>query len=399
MHGHLMSELKIVSLDDYDFSNLPARNILGPEHLVGRRGLSICGFFSGFVYIDTDLGYAIAHEKTARQHSILKRNSPFYDEFDLFYDNWTGEIEADRQDDVGQTQLLSAKLPCLDEEVSWPTERGKGVTIAVLDHGIAHHSRLRHEPDDIDFCSCLLERAPRADRIPDYHGTRCAGVIAAADTDRRTSPAPDCRIVAACVVRSGDKETITFIDLLLMLSWAIHAWNAKIVNMSITIARISPIFDQPTIVRQADLLGRIAWRLRPRALIFAAAKGAGTEIAYPARVDGIIGIGQFTMTTDAPGVCAVVGSGETWKKRELLFGPGCGVATVTTPEITRDFFTESSAACAYVSGVAALYVERYLEQDDGNLDRVLRRMFQNAEPLLPNYGDMRCIAVRLPPPE
>lgn len=389
-----MNELKVIPLDDFNLLDLPGVRRQGPEQLREQRGLDM-SLFSDGVFVDEVLGYAIARESLLRKISEAKHEPPFVNLRPQYYDNWTAEILLDEPSNV----ILSLRpdIPWYLENQQWPPRnRGSGVTVAVLDYGVAHHERLKYRNDNSDFYSCAGTQMPREDISPVYHGTRCAGVIAAADLETgRTSPAPDCDLVYACVARKEMtapgvyRLTISLVDLLPALSWAVHVQNASIINMSLTVERLKPV--------DADALERVVRKIRKKslALVFASAKPDGNEMAHPACIDGIIGVAEYKQFSAAAQTRMeiVSGTGSTWRKRELIFGPGVNVESV---EIGGErTFNESSAACAYVSGIAVLYVERY-RMTDKDLNSILSRMFRDAIELPGEAGGRQCLAVQLP---
>jgi len=438
MLGLDQNELKLVSLKEFDLLDAPDVPRAGPRQLRERRGVDPSLFASGGVFVDGVLGYAIARKDVLSRITKAKQQPPF-SHMPRPYDNWTVEVDIDdeaRSNDgngnaenngegAGKSSSGINKSPPLSDSKSvgrnaakagdaiadavplslpdspwylqdqqWPEELGTDVKVAVLDSGVQPHKQLKRHDDGSDFCSCAGPGTLRQDISSILHGTRCAGVVAAIGPQGRISPAPECDLLSACVMRkqqqpnNNSRITTSQADVLLMLSWAVEM-GARVINMSITFKRLPDeemklLTDAVKNIREQDL-----------ALVFAAAKLDGEEVSQPGCLDKIVGVGEYSGGTKSQ---ATTGNGLSWNKGELLFGPGSWVASVQVGTFPQ-FFTEPSAACAFTSGVAALYVQRYWDENSkGNVEKILQRMFADAKNLTEASGGKRRLAVQLPKP-
>ena len=359
--------------------------VIGPEQLIAGRGLDLAQIEEGRVFVDPLLGYAIA-AIDVRGLRYRCADEPF-----------PGRTERSRiaLDSPDPARDPRPAQPAFDWNLErlggWPEcLRGDGQVIAVLDSGLtACHLRLPREPDHADFCACDAPAAETAHHSA--HGTRCAGAIAARmPVGQRIAVAPEARLIAARITRRGLRAATGLCDVLLMLSWCIHRWSARVINLSVELSTSS-------LSRQGDpaLLGVVATRLRrlDRALVFCAAGDTEDALIYPARLPGMVPVAGYHIAVGGAPVPSLLLQRLARSHPDLLLGPA--IPRVTTTPCDGDSaqcdrlhatFGGSSAACAFASGMAALYLQRH---PDLSLERVLDRMKQQAEvirdPLRPDH--------------
>lgn len=339
-----MRNLRIISL-----RSLPgAAGRMFANVLCADRGIDLQPIIRGEqIFVDEDLGYIIAHERWVREvaekfgvslEAFTRRN---------VYRNWRAELAPEKR---LPPSLREAEHWYVERAEGWPSERGDNVRVAIIDDGLSAEFL---KDGDADFGSC---RGPK--HVPwsiRDHGNNCARVLAMPDQNgRRVSPAPDSHLIAGQVIR-GDGEGVWFVDLLLMLSWAVGCRKAQVVNLSFS---LNPKEVEEN--RSSELLSDIALTLRAqnRALILAATDARTRTVGFPAKIDGFIAVG--CCNKDGNDVEVVTGIDRSWvEKQELLFAP----QDTTLP--TNPAFSGSSASCAFASGVAALYVQRYLGKPNG----------------------------------
>ncbi len=123
-------------------------------------------------------------------------------------------------------------------------EKGKGVTIAVLDSGIGKDSFSTSEINLLD--SVAID--PEATTVNDLygHGTHVAGIINAKGPKELTGIAPEAGLIN--VKLGDDSGEVTEADLLLGLEW-VHdfkdAYGIKVVNLSVSSSVSQDYLDSP----------------------------------------------------------------------------------------------------------------------------------------------------------
>jgi type VII secretion-associated serine protease mycosin len=223
----------------------------------------------------------------------------------------------------------------LDWSSVWPLTEGRGVTVAVVDSGVAFSPQLAGKVKAID-----LTGTGYGDCIG--HGTGVAGIIAASDLQAQGNPfegvAPDAKILS---IKVQNQESGTSAALAQGITDAALE-GAQVINVSITTGN-SPV-----------LRSAIASALRKGAVIVAAGgnddQQTGHGPFYPASYPGVLSVG------------AVAQDGSLAPFSDLhsqvaVTAPGVNV-TSTTPG-GYQAYNGTSFATAFVSGVAALVRSRY----------------------------------------
>lgn len=124
---------------------------------------------------------------------------------------------------------------------------------------------------------------------------------------------------------------------------------------------------------------------------------------YPAAAPGVIAVGGYVPAVEPGRIVADVCSGgiADLVKSELLLGPRTLVTTTKAPEdaddecAISDEFDGLSAACAFVAGVAVLYLERYPSM---SLDQIVAQMLGDAECVPDPTGTRFFRGIRFPGP-
>lgn len=405
----MTSTLRVETIDRVVLTSAQRKQCISPRDLVRDRGLDQSMVGDGIAFIDDVLGYIIfrvtpecaeAEDNDAiRSPGRHKAVLPGVHNFKIMLE----DMKADEA-----WALSPAVLPATSDRwylpqdfgLDWPAGTGLGQRVAVLDSGIhASIGALPRRPDHADFCSCSGTSVTT--HSIGFHGTLCAGVIAAkSDSGRRRAVAPDCLLVVAQTQRwidegVGVQATLPFtnlVDVLLMVSWAVHRWNARTISLSFR-AKTEGVDEG------RDILGDVAKRLRrlDRALMFCAAAENSASLSYPANAAGVVAVGMYCpLSTHDPSSprLAIIKSLKLWVgKQDLLFAPGSDLLTIR-PDRTVDNFSGSSGACAFAAGVAALYMEAYPSL---NVDEILALMKGNAVkiPRAPS-GSPRWSALQFP---
>lgn len=227
---------------------------------------------------------------------------------------------------------------------------GKGIKVAILDTGIdyTHPDLAANYIGGHDFA--FDDNNPMDDNFQS-HGTHVAGIIAArANGFGVVGVAPEAQILAVKVLDGagfGKPDwTVAGID------WAV-ANGANIINMSLTGQDSQPLRDAVERAHRAGVL-----------LVAAAGNTltGGGPVQFPAAYDSVIAV-TATDKLNKPGYFAPVGN-----KLELA-APGVDVYS-TTAGGGYSTLSGTSAAAAFVTGAAALYLESNTQDlnHDGRVD-------------------------------
>ncbi|MGG5260884.1 S8 family serine peptidase [Phycicoccus avicenniae] len=265
-----------------------------------------------------------------------------------------GALTAAEPCEEGRTQYVTDTPPALNRlaaKRAWALATGRGVTVAVVDSGIARNAHFRS--------GAVLEGrsfaggSPRTDGR--LHGTAVAGIIGA----RSLAPdsgveglAPNARLLPVKVVADEeDREDGPDTDagtLAAGIRWAADR-GAKVVNVSLSTGR-----DDPA------LKAAVA-HARSRGALVVASAGNTTKEApvraprYPAAYPGVLGVAA-TDANDAIAPGSVPGA------HVDVAAPG--VEVLTTFGAWGDCYLgdengSTSYATGYVSAAAALLAERF----------------------------------------
>jgi serine protease len=170
---------------------------------------------------------------------------------------------------------------------------GRGVTVAVLDTGVAYanHGRFRRSPDFSRYTFVNGYDFIAHDRVPEDHnghGTFVAGTIAEATNNRfaLTGLAFGAHIMPVRVLDDqGEGEASTIAE---GVRYAVHH-GARVINLSLEFSPGITAGDIP------ELINALRYARRHGVLVVAAAGNeAHTAIAYPARAPDVVAVGATT---------------------------------------------------------------------------------------------------------
>lgn len=256
----------------------------------------------------------------------------------------------------GRTQYLTDTpdgLLRLGATRAWPLATGAGVTVAVVDSGVAAANA--HFPGGVVLDGrSLVGGSPTTDRR--LHGTAVAGIIAARPLGPRSGVvglAKDARILPVKVVADErDPDEGPDADAAVLaeaVRWAASA-GASVVNVSLSTSRDDPRLRAA--VREATARG---------ALVVASAGTAGPEDALP-----VTGPRFPAAYPEVLGVAAVDGDDvavDTSVRGAHVDVAAPGVDVLTTFGTWGDCYLgadgSTSYATAYVSAAAALVAQRF----------------------------------------
>ena len=260
---------------------------------------------------------------------------------------------------------------------------GKGVTVAVIDTGIAPVSGLDGSGKVIDGPDLSFESQVAGTRYVDGygHGTHMAGIIAGADAGfdpqhpdatKFAGVAPEARLLNMKVAAADGGADVS--QVIAALDWVVahrddNGMNVRVVNLSYG--------TQSTQSWQVDPLAHAvenAWKHGILVVVSAGNNGPGAKLLMPAADPSILAVGamdhQGTAST-ADDRVADFSSGGTIARRPDVVAPGKSVVSLRVPgsyvdtlhpeglipsDAQQRFFRGSgtSQAAAAVSGEAAL---------------------------------------------
>lgn len=254
----------------------------------------------------------------------------------------------------GRTQWVTDTPPALNRfaaQRAWTLARGEGVTVAVVDSGVA---RNQHFPDGAVLAGrSFVGGSARTDGR--LHGTAVAGIIGArslAPTSGVEGLAPRVRILPVKVVadeseseEGPDTDSATLAS---AIRWAADQ-GAQVVNVSLSTGRDDP--------RLRDAVAHARSR---GSLVVSSAGNSTTEAPvraprYPAAYPGVLGVGAVDDTD-------TVAKGSVPGEHVDVAAPG--VQVLTTFGAWGDCYLgdeagSTSYATAYVSAAAALVAQRF----------------------------------------
>jgi membrane-anchored mycosin MYCP len=240
----------------------------------------------------------------------------------------------------------------LDWSSVWPLTEGAGITVAVVDSGVAYSPQLAGKVKAID-----LTGTGYGDCVG--HGTGVAGIIAASDMQAQGNPfegvAPDAKILS---IKVNNQESGSSATLAQGITDAALE-GAQVINVSV-ITGNSP-----------RLRAAVAFALRKGAVIVAAGgndeQQTGHGPFYPASYPGVLSVGAVAQDGSLAPFSDL-------HSRVAVTAPGVNV-TSTTPG-GYQAYNGTSFATAYVSGVAALVRSRYPKMSGPG---VVRRIEETAD--------------------
>ncbi len=140
-----------------------------------------------------------------------------------------GGRERDLDNDGNPSPEPSAGVAAINAPLAWRTATGAGVTVAVMDSGIADHPDLRGKvAARVNFVSS----SSRDSLDPAGHGTHIAGIIAA-NGEQFRGVAPDARLVSLRVLDANGYGNLR--DVVRAFDWVLRfhlQQNIKVLNLS-----------------------------------------------------------------------------------------------------------------------------------------------------------------------
>ena len=281
-----------------------------------------------------------------------------------------GEFETDDDKDGGKKdRKTSAGIAAIDAPDAWRESTGKGITVALMDTGVARHPDLDGSVvARVDFVN---DGATSLD--PGGHGTFMAGLIAAHGKTFK-GVAPDAKIVSLRVLDA--KGIGTMHSVLAGFDWLLHnraAYGIRVLNLSFGAPQAASYHKEllAGVVESAHFAG---------VAVVAAAGNDGPKpgtLSLPGADPFVLTVGSFddkgTTDKDKYKESTFSGRGPTrdgFAKPDVL-APGEHVLSLRVPGTALDRgakpgdssayarLTGTSASSAMVAGVAALVLQAH----------------------------------------
>ena len=270
----------------------------------------------------------------------------------------------------GKDTKLSPGVAAIEAPQAWRMATGRGVTVALMDSGIAAHPDLGGRVvARVDFVGEReFEDADKGD--PGGHGTHLAGIIAGQSADGTFSGvAPDASLVSLRVLDKVGQGTLRAV--MAAFDWLLKnrlAYRVRVLNISFgTDQKVS--YHQDPLAAAAES----AWFA---GIVVVVAAGNDGKVATPGADPFVVTVGSFddqgTLSFSDDRESSFSAQGPTldgFTKPDLL-APGRRVVSLCSTGSTLDDpdhkvsklyckMSGTSVATAFVSGTAALVLERH----------------------------------------
>lgn len=235
----------------------------------------------------------------------------------------------------GGGQTMPWGIDRIDADEAWPTAKGDGVKVAVIDTGISHS-----HPDLAVAGGINLVRPGRAPNDDNGHGSHVAGIIAALDNPVGVvGVAPRATLYAVKVLNAAGFGYCS--DIIAGMAWAGDN-GMKVANMSFggSIACQSECETATAVVGQGSLL------------VAAAGNNYGGAVDYPGACQNVVAVSATTQADELASFSSV-------GPEVSLAAPGASINS-TYKGSGYKILSGTSMAAPHVSGVAALVFEENL---------------------------------------
>ena len=242
----------------------------------------------------------------------------------------------------------------INVESAWMSTKGENIKVAVLDEGV----ELTH-PDlyenIVQGYDALQLNNNGACNAADYHGTCCAGIIAAADNDIYViGVAPKSKIIPIRIAyKNNDGDWICYYNWINnAIEKAFTTYNADVLSCSWGGGSASHSTNIK--IYRATTLGR-----NGKGCVFTFSSMNGdTNVAYPANLPEVVAVGAISQCGERKSPTSCDNNplwGSNYGSALSLVAPGSNnIYTTTVNSDIKCNFGGTSAACPHVAGVVAL---------------------------------------------
>ena len=277
----------------------------------------------------------------------------------------------------------------INAEQAWLISSGAGIKVAVIDNGV----QLTHP----DLSNNLIQgydatggNSNGSSTYNDYHGTCCAGIIAAEDNNRGVKGvAYDAKIIPIKLFNGSGYDLYLYNDSNII--WAFNyalAKGADIISCSWGGGSGTRALD--TAIYNAVTHGR---NNKGCVVVFSSGNDNWSFINYPSNQNGVISVGAISQCGErkSPSSCDEETDwlGSNYGEGLSVVAPGVKIATTT---LTRrgtytTTFNGTSSAGPHVAGVAALMLSVNPHLTRQEVKDIIEQTAQKVRPDLYNYID------------
>ncbi len=254
-----------------------------------------------------------------------------------------------RDPDLSKYQYMHEMI---NSYAAWGVSRGAGVTVAVLDSGVAAHEDL---PEDIS--RVIVNPAIDQGENPTYyHGTHVAGIIAArlGNSLGGSGVAPEADILSIQVLNSSGGGSTS--DVIMGINAAIEHGGVDIINMSLG----GKYYSEPEEIAVRDAVSAGI------TIVASMGNDSSNIMNYPAtfNIPGVIAVGAVTRG----GIRAGYSNFGPW---EDIAAPGSSLWSAM-PGNAYAAKSGTSMATPVVAGACALYMGFYGHTDPAEMERIVQ---------------------------
>ena len=315
--------------------------------------ISHLGYEHGFYVVLSDKFNTLSYANTLYNNGspILVSQPVFWSFLKLANPRYSSQWGLNNTGQFGGIQGID-----INAEPAWQIAEGENVTVAVIDVGVesTHEDLAANMLPGVD----LVGFSGGNNYPPDYHGTACAGVIAAADNNLGVKGVAYKSKILSIRVATSDTTVYPVANDVLATAINIAGNNCDVINCSWECDPGDNINGRPYINRAISYAVNQGRGGKGCVLVFASGNANSPYISYPANNNMVIAVGainrcgQRKSYTTYP--CDSVSTwGSNYGEQLSVVAPGNKILTCDVNG-TYSYFDGTSFAAPHVAGVAAL---------------------------------------------